>query len=138
MTGSRAIAGLPLRDARGGAAGWFNVSVHPLAGRSGYSFWRLQDITARHEMEEVIRDEQNKLVDFLDNAPIGFYSVDGDQAASSSSTRRWRNGLAARPTRSSTAGRRCRISSAARWRWARRRTPPSIPRPAARRAASSC
>src|SRR5207248_412612 len=44
----------------------------------GYSFWSLQDITARHEMEQVIRDEQNKLVDFLDNAPIGFYSVDGE------------------------------------------------------------
>src|SRR5258706_239336 len=69
-------AALPIREP-GEASGWFNVSVHPLAGRRGYSFWRLQDITARHEMEEVIRDEQNKLVDFLDNAPIGFYSVDG-------------------------------------------------------------
>src|SRR5437588_507636 len=28
-------------------------------------------------MEAVIHDERNKLVDFLDNAPIGFYSVDG-------------------------------------------------------------
>src|SRR5439155_14163251 len=37
----------------------------------------LQDITARHEMEAVIRDERNKLVDFLEDAPIGFYSVDG-------------------------------------------------------------
>ena len=74
--GRHAVAALPIREP-GEASGWFNVSVHPLAGRRGYSFWRLQDITARHEMEEVIRDEQNKLVDFLDNAPIGFYSVDG-------------------------------------------------------------
>jgi two-component system cell cycle sensor histidine kinase/response regulator CckA len=74
--GRHAVAALPIRES-GEASGWFNVSVHPLAGRRGYSFWRLQDITARHEMEEVIRDEQNKLVDFLDNAPIGFYSVDG-------------------------------------------------------------
>jgi two-component system cell cycle sensor histidine kinase/response regulator CckA len=29
-------------------------------------------------MEAVIHDERNKLVDFLDNAPIGFYSVDGN------------------------------------------------------------
>ena len=77
-TGTRAIAALPLRDARGGAAGWFNIEVNPIAGRPGYSFWNLQDITARHEMEAVIRDERNKLVDFLDDAPIGFYSVDGD------------------------------------------------------------
>jgi two-component system cell cycle sensor histidine kinase/response regulator CckA len=71
-SGGHAMAALPLRG------GWFNVAVHPLAGRPGYSFWSLQDITARHEMEQVIRDEQDKLVDFLENAPIGFYSVDGD------------------------------------------------------------
>jgi two-component system cell cycle sensor histidine kinase/response regulator CckA len=75
--GRHAVAALSLHEP-GEVSGWFNVSVHPLAGRPGYSFWRLQDITARHEMEEVIRDEQNKLVDFLDNAPIGFYSVDGN------------------------------------------------------------
>ncbi|MDB5406532.1 MAG: Signal transduction histidine kinase [Rhodospirillales bacterium] len=76
-TGRHALAALPIHEPSG-MDGWFNVSVHPLAGRPGYSFWRLQDITARHEMEAVIRDEQNKLVDFLDNAPIGFYSVDGN------------------------------------------------------------
>ncbi len=75
-TGTRAIAALPLRDSRGATAGWFNISVNPIAGRPGYSFWNIQDITARQEMEAVIRDERNKLVDFLDNAPIGFYSVD--------------------------------------------------------------
>jgi two-component system cell cycle sensor histidine kinase/response regulator CckA len=74
--GVRAIAALPLRNARGAAAGWFNVSVNPIAGRPGYSFWNVQDITARHEMEAVIRDERNKLLDFLDDAPIGFYSVE--------------------------------------------------------------
>ena len=78
VAGARAIAAVPLRDARGGAAGWFNVAVNPIAGQPGYSFWHIQDITARHEMERVIRDERNKLVDFLDEAPIGFYSVDGE------------------------------------------------------------
>ncbi|HTV89362.1 MAG TPA: PAS domain-containing protein [Stellaceae bacterium] len=73
---ARAIAALPLRDSRGGKAGWFNIAVNPIAGRPGYSFWDIQDITARHEMEAVIRDERNKLVEFLDDAPIGFYSVD--------------------------------------------------------------
>jgi len=75
--GTRAIAALPLKDARGRAAGWFTIAVNPIAGRPGYSFWNLQDVTARHEMEAVIRDERNKLVDFIDDAPIGFYSVDG-------------------------------------------------------------
>ena len=76
-TGARAIAALPLRDSRGAAAGWFNIAVNPVAGRPGYSFWNLQDVTARHEMEAVIRDERNKLVGLLNDAPIGFYSVDG-------------------------------------------------------------
>jgi two-component system, cell cycle sensor histidine kinase and response regulator CckA len=75
--GARGIAALPLRDSRGAAAGWFNIAVNPIAGRPGYSFWNIQDITARHEMEAVIRDERNKLSEFLDDAPIGFYSVDG-------------------------------------------------------------
>src|SRR5260370_27493675 len=65
------------RHENGEVSGWCKVAVLQVAGRQGYSFWRLRDTTARHEMEEVIRDEQNKLVDFLDNAPIGFYSVDG-------------------------------------------------------------
>jgi two-component system cell cycle sensor histidine kinase/response regulator CckA len=78
MAGARAIAAVPLKDSRGAAMGWFNVAVNPIPGRSGYSFWHIQDITARHEMERVIREERNRLVDFLDEAPIGFYSVDGD------------------------------------------------------------
>ena len=78
LAGARAIAAVPLKDARGAAAGWFNVAVNPIPGRPGYSFWHIQDITARHEMEGVIRDERNRLVDFLDEAPIGFYSVDAD------------------------------------------------------------
>jgi two-component system cell cycle sensor histidine kinase/response regulator CckA len=75
--GNRAITALPLRDSRGGTAGQFNIAVNPIAGRPGYSFWNIQDITAHHEMEAMIRDERNKLVDFLEEAPIGFYSVDG-------------------------------------------------------------
>jgi len=76
--GARAIAALALQDSRGRAAGWFNIAVHPIAGRPGYSFWHIQDVSARHEMEAVIRDERNKLLDFIDDAPIGFYSVDGE------------------------------------------------------------
>src|SRR5438093_3884856 len=74
--GTRAIAALSLRDSRGRVAGWFNIAVNPIAGQPGYSFWNIQDVTAHHEMEAVIRDERNKLVDFLEDAPIGFYSVD--------------------------------------------------------------
>ena len=73
----RAHGRIALRGAAGGTA-WFNLAIHSLPGRPGYSLWSFEDVTARHEMEHVIRDEQMKLADFLDNAPIGFYSVDGD------------------------------------------------------------
>jgi two-component system cell cycle sensor histidine kinase/response regulator CckA len=76
VAGARAIAALPLRDGRGAALGWFTVAVNPIAGRPGFSYWNIQDITARQEMEAVIRDERNKLVEFINDAPIGFYSVD--------------------------------------------------------------
>jgi len=75
--GVRATVAVSLRDACGGAVGRFNISASPITGRPGYSFWNIRDIAARNEMETVIRDERNKLVDFFDNAPIGFYSVDG-------------------------------------------------------------
>jgi two-component system, cell cycle sensor histidine kinase and response regulator CckA len=76
--GVRATVTVSLRDARGGAAGLYNISASPITGRPGYSFLNIRDITTRSKMETVIRDERNKLVDFLDNAPIGFYSVDGN------------------------------------------------------------
>ncbi len=55
---------------------WFSVAAHALSGRPGFTLWSFEDVTARHEMEQVIRDEQRKLADFLDSAPVGFYSVD--------------------------------------------------------------
>ena len=61
-----------------GVTAWFSLSINSLPGRPGYSLWSFEDVTARHEMEQVIRDEQMKLADFLDNAPIGFYSVDAE------------------------------------------------------------
>ena len=76
--GVRATVAVSLRDARGAAVGRFNISASPITGRPGYSFLNLRDITARSEMETVIREERNKLVDFFDHAPIGFYSVDGN------------------------------------------------------------
>jgi two-component system cell cycle sensor histidine kinase/response regulator CckA len=76
--GVRATVTVSLRDAHGGAVGRYNISASPITGRPGYSFLNIRDITTRNEMETVIRDERNKLVDFLDNAPIGFYSVDGN------------------------------------------------------------
>ncbi len=53
------------------------VRVYPLVGELGAASWLVQDVTAERQMEKVIREEQAKVVDFLENAPVGFYSVDG-------------------------------------------------------------
>jgi two-component system, cell cycle sensor histidine kinase and response regulator CckA len=76
--GARATVTVSLQDARSGASGRFTISANPITGRPGYNILSIHDITARNEIETVIRDERNKLVDFFDNAPIGFYSVDGN------------------------------------------------------------
>ena len=77
---------------RGGAAGtvelpvptegqgveWRRVQAQPIDGHPGAILWRVEDITARRELEQVMQREQTKLADFMDNAPVGFFSVDQD------------------------------------------------------------
>ncbi len=75
--GNYAIAAVSLRHTHGAAIGRFNITASPITGRPGYSLWKFSDVTACHETETMIRDERNKLIDFFDNAPVGFYSVDG-------------------------------------------------------------
>src|SRR5579862_5103237 len=71
----RAHSIVAMRHPESGLA-WFNLSVSPLAGRAGFTLWSFENVTRRHEMEQMLRDERMKLADFLDNAPMGFYSVD--------------------------------------------------------------
>lgn len=55
---------------------WFQVTCQFIVDRPGHIHWRIDDITARHKMEAAIREEREKLIDFTDNAPVGFFSVD--------------------------------------------------------------
>ncbi len=57
---------------------WWLISASPLVGWPRHAQWSFEDITARREIELVLREEQLKLVDFMDHAPVGFYSVDSD------------------------------------------------------------
>ncbi|WP_421781011.1 PAS domain S-box protein [Kiloniella litopenaei] len=59
---------------------WRHVAAYPLPNRPGYVFWFVDDITMRRQMEKVINDQQQRFVDLLENAPIGFFSVDADGA----------------------------------------------------------
>ena len=63
------------RQCPDGRREWFDLSVLPLPSLPGGTVWRIIDVTARRQMLEVIREEQQKLSDFLEHAPLGFYSV---------------------------------------------------------------
>lgn len=57
-----------------GPVEWLRISVAPLPG--GYVLWRAEDITARHEIDAVRRNEEEMIADFLDHLPVGYFSVD--------------------------------------------------------------
>lgn len=78
-----AIDGTPgqaeIRIARpNGRPEWRSIEATPLRGFPRHVVFRIEDTTSKREMEQIIREEQDKLVDFLEHAPVGFYSVDQD------------------------------------------------------------
>jgi len=76
----QAQKGLPdsieLKSVQGNRERWFVVSAQPVAGWAGYVHWRVDDVTHQREVERTIHEEREKLIDFTDNAPVGFFSVD--------------------------------------------------------------
>ncbi|MBI1208398.1 MAG: PAS domain S-box protein [Azospirillum sp.] len=59
-----------------GSARWLRVQVQPVAGWPGAVRWSVEDISERHGFEQQVRAEQERLRDFIDHAPVGFFSVD--------------------------------------------------------------
>lgn len=76
----QAQKGLPdsieLKSVQGDRERWFIVSAQPVAGWAGYVHWRIDDVTRQREIDRTIREEREKLIDFTDNAPVGFFSTD--------------------------------------------------------------
>src|SRR5271165_1157636 len=74
--GASATASLSLSPTSSADAGRFRVRTDPITGHPGYSYWNVRDVSENHRSQTALRDERNILADLLDNAPIGFYSVD--------------------------------------------------------------
>ena len=64
------------RGAADGPSEWRYVVAYPVSGRPGTVLWVVNDITLRRQMEQVVKEEQERFIDLLENAPVGFYSVD--------------------------------------------------------------
>ncbi len=73
--GQSIIADLPVMHG-GRIVEWRRIIARPIDGHNRYCHWRFEDISERRRMERAMREEQNKLIDFMAHAPVGIYSVD--------------------------------------------------------------
>lgn len=73
--GQSAIVDLPIMRGQR-VIEWRRIIARPIDGGNRYHHWRFEDISERRRMERAMRDEQDKLLDFMDHAPVGIYSVD--------------------------------------------------------------
>ena len=70
------VAGL-----KGKAVNWLRLRVRPLGdarGNSKLTLWTVADVTRDRERQENIFQELQHAIDYLDHAPAGFFSVDGN------------------------------------------------------------
>ena len=67
---------MELKSGNGPQERWFLVTAQPVAGWSGHVHWRVDDVTKQRDLDRSVREEREKLIDFTDNAPVGFFSVD--------------------------------------------------------------
>ena len=74
--GVSATAILALSEASTAYPGHLKIRIDPITGYPGFSYWSIQDVSASQRSEAALREERNVLAALLDNAPIGFYSVD--------------------------------------------------------------
>ena len=56
--------------------GWYHIAAQPVAGHAGFIHWRLDNVTDKYTADRAVHEEREKLIDFTDNAPVGFFSLD--------------------------------------------------------------
>lgn len=57
---------------------WFHVSTTPVRDMAGVVHWRFEDITAKQSLDIVLRAERARLMDFADQAPLAFLTIDSN------------------------------------------------------------
>lgn len=77
LEADRGIAGqVDIKLNRGDSDEWYRIYAEPLSNFAGHVDWRIEDISDDFERNRAVREEREKLIDFTDNAPLGFFSVD--------------------------------------------------------------
>lgn len=54
------------------------IEAWPSKTHNGHVAWRLEDITPRLQVQEAVQREQARWADFMDHAPVGFFSSDAE------------------------------------------------------------
>lgn len=67
---------LPIYDESGKIIKWYEITVTIMQGWRDFIHLRLDDVTQRRAFEKNIDSERQRLLDFMDNALVGFFSVD--------------------------------------------------------------
>ncbi|HOO51985.1 MAG TPA: response regulator, partial [Alphaproteobacteria bacterium] len=65
---------IPLHK-NGSTTKWYTITAGPISGWKHYTHWRVEDITTQKTQQEELSNEHEKLIDYTDNAPVGFFSV---------------------------------------------------------------
>ncbi len=74
--GEIGVADLEVHSPTGELA-WWRTTARPIPGMPGrLILWQLEDITENRHMEQAVESEREKVLEFLADAPIGFYAVD--------------------------------------------------------------
>jgi two-component system cell cycle sensor histidine kinase/response regulator CckA len=55
---------------------FLQITAKPIQGWKNYVHWRIDDLSEQKAAEDRLIEEREKLADFTDNAPVGFFSVD--------------------------------------------------------------
>jgi two-component system cell cycle sensor histidine kinase/response regulator CckA len=79
--GSRAQEEVRVTGLKGKAVSWLRLRVRPLGdARAGpkLTLWTVTDVTRDRERQENIFQELQHAIDYLDHAPAGFFSVNGN------------------------------------------------------------
>ncbi|MEA3025269.1 MAG: two-component system, cell cycle sensor histidine kinase and response regulator CckA, partial [Alphaproteobacteria bacterium] len=79
--GRRAQEEVRVTGLKGKAVNWLRLRVRPLGDpRAGskLTLWSVTDVTRDRERQENIFQELQHAIDYLDHAPAGFFSVDGN------------------------------------------------------------
>jgi two-component system cell cycle sensor histidine kinase/response regulator CckA len=77
---SRLAAGSSAAGAKSEQPTWIRVSVAPIASslRQSYALWRLADVSEDRERQESAFTRLQYIINYLDHAPTGFFSNDGE------------------------------------------------------------